>query len=135
MNLGRLRRQALLVIAAAVALLGMGSPAFAANYPYQNCDAMGISMSSLCTEWTGGYPGGRVRTSSGADKYALRLMFCGSTRLAGCSWRVVASSTGNKMFTPSVRAAKYGWFKSCAETARGGPWYCSSNVHAVWLGD
>jgi hypothetical protein len=131
----RTSRYVLAFATMAVALLGLGTPAQAANYRHQNCDPMGISMSSLCTEWTGGYPGGVVRTSSGADKYALRLMFCGRSQLAGCSWRVVASSTGNKMFTPSVRAAKVGWFKSCAEPARGGPWYCSSNAHAVWLGD
>jgi hypothetical protein len=141
----RPRTRALPLLVATVAALtltlglGLAKPAAAApyvNYPYQKCVVIGFATEAICTAWTGGYPNGYVRAETATNYYGVKLLKCTNCAgLTGWSWVTAAVATNYPGYTPSVRAGKTVWYKSCHQRFNGGPWACVANRDAVYLGD
>jgi hypothetical protein len=135
-RIGRGKIVVLSAVAAFALVFATSAPAKAYTaYPYQHCSWLGLA-DSICTSWTGGYPNGYVRTESSPTIYELRLLVCVSC--AGqttWSWLTAATSSPYTGYTPSVRAGKTSFYKSCMKKYSTSSWACVSNVDAVYLGD
>lgn len=120
----------LLTLTAGVTEIGSAQAAVK-NYPYNYCpDYPGAYIS--CIGWTGGYPGGVVGAWGGANLYSIQLQYA-SQRGGPYVTRAIAYNYPRS--TASVPVAKYGWYKACFQTVKGGIWNCWANYYSYPMGD
>jgi hypothetical protein len=105
----------------------------------QKCDDGSIWMShSLpCVEWTGGWPGGKVRGSAGIDYYSVKLQTCSAPGSHVCTGfiDVPGSTVVHQARTPLFAVSKFGMYRTCVKVASGGSWACMRTFYAPYLGD
>jgi hypothetical protein len=131
----RILWQGAVAVAVVVGVALPATPAMAA-YPYHECQYIGGMTPAVCTGWTGGYPGGKVRGESAANYFATKLLRCTACNgPTGWTWTTVASTKNYHTSTPSVTVGKTSWYKTCIQNVDGGPWSCMANDYAVYLGD
>ena len=104
--------------------------------PPQHCSEFPSEpFSTLCTNWTGGWPGGQVWASGTLFYYRVRLQKCVADSCPGKPWSTAATSAPNTQTTARVPVARTGWYRPCGQVVSGGPWSCVLNSEAVYLGD
>lgn len=135
--MGRLKKRFLQSVFAMLIAVGMVVPAAvsAQAVHWYNFDRLCGSISSLIcdVEYTGSWPDGMVRGLGQRNLYQIALQ-----TNTGAGWITVAKTypeTSGSLVTPSVKAGKYNYYRTCVRTVKGGTLWCYAKEGYIYLGD